>query len=148
MEEVIGGKQFAAGKVQLGQCILEKVKKNKLEEIQKKREAEGKEQAKYVEAVKEAEIVKRKMAYQNKQLKDLTNKELKAVMKPLKRDGDTALPTRKEQMIEWIVARNGLTYPEAAAIELEVGAKEEGNDGGNCSEGNNEDDALFMEQTI
>ena len=51
-------------------------------------------------------------------------------------------------MIEWIVAQNGLTYPEPAAIELEVGAKEEGDNGGNCSEGNNEDDALFMEQTI
>ena len=41
-----GGKWFAAGEVRLGQCILDKVKQNKQDELKKKKDADAKQQAK------------------------------------------------------------------------------------------------------
>ena len=86
-----GGKWFAAGEVRLGQCILNKVKQNRQDELKKKKHANDKIRAKHREAVKEAEIIKLRMAAQHKEVKDLTNKELKTLMNALKRDGDGAL---------------------------------------------------------
>ena len=139
-----GGKLFACGEVRLGQCILDKVKENKMRAIQKEKEANDKVRAKYRKAVQEAEEVKKKMVTENIQLKKLTNKDLIKLLKPLKRDLDPAIPTKKDKILEWYEERKDRVYCEPEAVELEVvkGKDDDGN------QSKNEEDIFFVVEEL
>ena len=144
MEETI--RWFAAGEVRLGQCILDKVKQNRQDKLEKKKDADAKQQAKQREAIKEASIVKLRMAAQNKEEKDLTIKDLRVLLKAVKRDGDPAIPSQKDKMLQWYEERkNRDTYIEPNVVE---NAEDEGGDDGGNGTDDEDGDGFFMEEQI
>ena len=114
-----GGKVFSAGEVKLGVDILKKVKQNKDKLLEKEKAVKESSRVEYAKLVAEAVKIKDMMVTENKTPKDLKNTELKALLKPLKRDGDAALPTRKKEMIERYDEWKGRTYQEPAPVPLE-----------------------------
>ena len=71
------------------------------------------------------------MAEKNIELKKLTNKELKALLKLLKRKGDPVIPTKIEKILECYEQRKDRTY---INISMEVAMEENGrDDSGNIS---------------
>ena len=62
--------------MRLGQCVLDKVKENKDQAIQKEKEATNKLRGKFLKAVKDASEMKKKMLEKNIDPKALTNKDI------------------------------------------------------------------------
>ena len=76
--------------------ILNKVKANKNKLLEEEKVKKEVERIAYIKMVEEAEGVKQKMIVEKKAPKDLKNVELRALLKPWKRAGDTAIPTLKK----------------------------------------------------
>ena len=67
-------------------------------------------------------------------------------MKAVKRDGDPAIPSRKDKMLQWYEERkNRDTYIESNAVE---NAGDEGGDNGGNGTDDEDGDGFFMEEQI
>ena len=73
--------------------ILNKVKANKSKLLEKEKEKKEVERIAYAKMVEEAKGVTQKMIVEKKAPKDLKVAELRALLKPWKRGGGTAIPT-------------------------------------------------------
>ena len=94
-----GGKIFSCGEVRLGVSILNKVKENK--DIYKQRRKRKKKWNKlHMSMVDDAKELKQKMVTKKKTVQNLTNTQLKTLLKPWKQTGDPPIPTLKKLLIE------------------------------------------------
>ena len=126
-----GGKVFSCGEVRLGVDVLNKVKENKDNLLAKEKEKKEVEQIAYVKMVDDAKELKQKMVTENKTVKDLSNIQLKTLLKPWKQTGDPPIPTLKKLLIERYESWKGRTYTPSS--ETEVAAVDNAEDGGNDS---------------
>ena len=136
-----GGKVFSCGEVRLGVDVLNKVKENKDNLLAKEKDKKEVEQIAYVKMVDDAKELKQKMVTENKTVKDLSNIQLKTLLKPWKQTGDPPIPTLKKLLIERYESWKGRTYTPSS--ETEVAAVDNAEDGGNDS-GEEEEFAFEM----
>ena len=81
------------------------------------------------------------METMNKAAKDLTNKDLNKLMKPLKRKGDPSIPTKKNLMLQWYEERKDRTYSVPildAEVVMELAMIEREDDSGSEDESGEE----------